>query len=186
MNLYVLTQNSFLAHGLHNFFTHNKVDWKISNHDNKSIQGVLSTCSEDDVIIYIADGLHLEFLTLMGLHMCKAMVFISETEIDWGITCVFNFTVLPNKFSFKDLLLRINKRHCKNKQINIPKFSPIEKKILMLILQEVPMECISNRLGKPIKTVYTHRLKAFKKLGIRRAHHLSRIPADYVNRIMSK
>ncbi|WP_174353289.1 helix-turn-helix domain-containing protein [Serratia proteamaculans] len=143
-----------------------------------------------------------EFETILDEHQYSSDIYVIHiASSDMNLAMLLSREWLPNKFialvpdnymkyidkSIKnqflfdsccdtdDILFAVNKIAFKKDSYPPPKVSltDMEKKILRQIFNGYSIENISQRNGIALKTVYTHRLNAMRKLAIRTSHDFS-------------
>lgn len=183
MDIYVLTENNYLFYG---------VEKSLSGRVNcqcihlNPLRGDNSTYCElgklGDIFIIASEFQNMDFSLLMALNETDASVIIATDNAEWNISSIFRFSTIMRRFYLSDLLQSIHLRKpVRSKKIKLPRITTSEKRVLLLTLKGINVSYIGSRLNISTKTAYSHQRNAFRKLGIRKAQDVLRLPDNYIN-----
>lgn len=181
MRFYILTQNNYIFAGLkHTLNEYQENDFiQLDPKDDQNIE-IYKSSSASDIFFFIPDGEYLDLMSLMHLHHSHSSVIIANNDISWNVSAVFDFTTLPQKFILSDILHALNLLKIKKKTIQFPRMTQNEKKVLILVNKGYAIPSISRLMNIKTKTALAHQLNALKKMGIKKTHHIYKLPKDYI------
>jgi len=181
MKLYILTQNQYMFMGLKHLlcFYLDRECIQLDPKDETNID-IYRSSSASDIFFVIPDGEYLDLLSLIHLQHSHSPVLIANNDIAWKVSAVFDFSPLPQKFMLGDILHGLCFLKIKKKLIQFPRMTEREKKVLLLVKKGYAIPRISSLMNIKRKTALHHQLNALKKVGIKKTHHIVKLPKNYI------
>lgn len=187
MNIYVLTENSYLFLGVANSLKQ-RMDCRCVqlNPNSKSNSEIFHLTKPGDIVLVAQENSNIDFTMLMELNETNASVIIAANHVDWKISSIFRFATIARKFYLSDLLQNMYLvQAINNKEIKLPKITKTERAVLKLVMNGMTINFISSRLNITTKTAYSHQRSAFRKIGIRKSLDIIKLPSNYLNYLCS-
>ena len=183
MNIYVLTENSYLFIGIvHSLKERMECRCIQLAPNGKSNTSLFHLTKPGDIVMVAQENTNIDFSMLMELNETNASVIIATNYVNWNISSIFRFSTISRRFYLSDLLQSMHLvQSIRNKEIKLPKITKTERAVLRLVMNGVAINFISSRLNITAKTAYSHQRSAFRKIGIRKSQDMIKLPLNYLN-----
>ena len=168
MRFYILNKNNYMFSGL-KLMLNDYLESECIQLDPKNVKNteLYKSSLTLDIFFFISDGEYLDLMSLIHLHHSHSSVIITNNDISWGVSAVFNITIIPQKFTVSDILHGLYFLNIKKKLIQFPRMTKTEKKILILIKKGYATPGICRLMNIKTKTALSHQLNTLKKVGIK-------------------
>lgn len=146
----------------------------------------IKSLTEYDVMLILTETKKIDFYFLTHLCKCACKVIIANSEQNWLLNILFNFTVISRHFYLSDLLLAVHSKSNKNFNAKYPKFTKQEKKVLFYTYKGYSVSVMSKYLAIKDKTIYQHQRNALNKIGMDRPRSVVSLPKNFLEFLFHK
>lgn len=171
--IHIITKNSYLRQGLIHLLEQNKYMVNIPPKDTSSFGNEF--LPGDTVIYHIDKAERLWMQSVLSISYRAKVILFTSSPLHLKMRVVNNVkAIIHEKSSLETILSTIkNGYSCdvisKERHIDL---TVREHYILVETLRSTPPNVIARLLDIPVKTVYSHRSNAYRKLGVKNAHEI--------------
>lgn len=168
MKVHIITENNYLRNGLILLAEQCELTVNIINHNDNFLEKM----RVDDVVIVHIDRAGSSFFpSRLGLSGKLKLILISSCNLNFNAICSVSAIVSESVSVdyFISVLTKPTEHHILINKNTLPLTSR-ERMVLVDILQGRSAYSIAKKLGLSYKTIYTHKLNAFKKLDVKNLH----------------